>query len=98
RRWRETEVHHADLGLAFGWADWSGTYVDHELDRAIYALAPRLPAGVALRLEAHGVVGAWVVEPSPAERVIVHAPKHELLAWLLDRHARPDWPALAPWG
>jgi hypothetical protein len=91
-------VHHADLGLGFGWVDWSESYVDHELDRTIFGLAARLPAGVALRLEAEGVVGAWVVEPMPAERVTVCAPKHELLAWLLDRHARRDWPDLAPWG
>ncbi len=98
RRWRETEVHHADLGLAFGWAEWSGAYVDHELDRTIHGLAARLPEGVALRIEAEGVIGAWVVEPVAAPRVTVRAPKHELLAWLLGRHARPDWPELAPWG
>lgn len=98
RRWRETEVHHADLGLAFGWAEWSDAYVDHELDRTIYGLAARLPEAVALRLEAEGVIGAWVVEPVAATRVTVRAPKHELLAWLLSRHARPDWPELAPWG
>ena len=98
RRWRETEVHHADLGLAFRWADWSAAYVDDELDRAIYALATRLPDGVTLRLEAEGVIGAWVVEPVIAERTTVRASKHELLAWLLGRHDRADWPGLAPWG
>ena len=59
RRCRETEVHHADLGLAFGWAEWSGAYVDHELDRTILGLAARLPEGVALRIEAEGVIGPW---------------------------------------
>ncbi len=98
RRWRETEVHHSDLGLTFGWADWSESYVDHELDRTINNLAARLPANIALRIEADGVIGAWVVEPVVAERVTVRAPKHELLAWLLGRHVRPDWPTLAPWG
>lgn len=98
RRWRETEVHHGDLGLAFGWPDWSDAYVNDELDRAIYGLAERLPDGVALRLEAEGIIGVWVVEPVIAERTTLRAPKHELLAWLLGRHARPDWPRLAPWG
>jgi maleylpyruvate isomerase len=98
RRWRETEVHHADLGLSFGWTDWSESYVDEELDRTISGVAPRLPPDVALRLEAEGMIGAWVVEPVPAARVTVRAPKHELLAWLLGRSDRPDWPPLAPWG
>jgi maleylpyruvate isomerase len=97
RRWRETEVHHADLGLAYAWTDWSEAYVDLELDRTIAGLAPRMGENRALRLEIEGVVGAWVIESAVAERVIVRAPKRELLAWLLGRHVRPDWPTLAPW-
>ena len=32
RRWREVEVHHADLGLpGFGFDDWSSRYVSEEL-------------------------------------------------------------------
>ncbi len=31
RRWREVEVHRADLGLGFGWEDWSDQYVEAEL-------------------------------------------------------------------
>lgn len=31
RRWREVEVHHADLGLAHGWADWPARFVREEL-------------------------------------------------------------------
>ena len=97
RRWRETEVHHADLGLSFGWADWSEAYVDRELDHTIAVLAPRLPAATALRIEADGIIGAWIVEPVAVARLTVRASKHELLAWLLGRHARADWPTLAPW-
>ena len=33
-RWRETEVHHSDLGIGFTWARWSAPYVDEELRRA----------------------------------------------------------------
>jgi maleylpyruvate isomerase len=33
RRWRETEVHHADLGLAFTFEDWSSGYVREDLRR-----------------------------------------------------------------
>jgi hypothetical protein len=30
RRWREVELHHADLGLGFGYADLSSAYVARE--------------------------------------------------------------------
>ena len=45
-RWREVEIHHADLGLGFGWADWSDAYVDAELPRALAGLPGRLAPGV----------------------------------------------------
>jgi len=97
RRWRETEVHHVDLGLAFTWRDWSDGYVERDLDRAINGLAPRLAPGTALRIEAEGAIGAWVVEPVAAPRTLVRGDRHELLAWLLGRHERADWPSLTPW-
>jgi maleylpyruvate isomerase len=31
RRIREVEVHHADLGMEYGWADWPRAYVQREL-------------------------------------------------------------------
>lgn len=102
RRWREVEVHLVDLGLGFSWSGWSAGYVDRDLDRAIAGVGPRLAPGTALRIEADGEVGAWMVEPAvaepgPAARVGLRASKHELLAWLLGRHERADWPALTPW-
>jgi maleylpyruvate isomerase len=97
RRWREVEVHHADLGLGFDWRDWSDEYVDLELDEAALGLAPRLPGEMAVRLQPTDAIGCWIIETVPQERVVLTAPRHELLAWLLGRHERPDWPALAPW-
>ncbi len=46
RRWRETVVHHADLGLGYSWRDWPGEYVRHELARATMLWASRLPMGL----------------------------------------------------
>jgi maleylpyruvate isomerase len=43
RRWREVEVHRADLGLAFTWADWSDDYVAVELERTLAESAGRTP-------------------------------------------------------
>ena len=47
-RWREVEIHHADLGLGFGWADWSDAYIDAELPRSLAALPERLAPGADL--------------------------------------------------
>jgi maleylpyruvate isomerase len=42
RRWREVEVHHADLGLGFGPDAWPASYVDTELPRTLAGLPARL--------------------------------------------------------
>ena len=41
-RWREVEVHHADLGLGFGYGDWSDGFVAAELPRALESVPRRL--------------------------------------------------------
>ena len=46
RRWREVCVHHADLGLAFTWADWPADYVRLELQRLTMLYTSRLPMGL----------------------------------------------------
>jgi len=97
RRWREVEVHHADLGLGFSWHDWSDDYVNLELELSANRLAPRLAGAIALRLEPTDAVGVWIIEAAPVERTLVRGTRHELLAWILGRYDRPDWPQLAPW-
>lgn len=42
-RWREVEVHHADLGLAYSPTDWPREYVDREFPLALATLTDRLP-------------------------------------------------------
>ncbi len=42
RRWREVEVHHADLGLGFSWRGWSKLYVQRELTRVLAHLPERI--------------------------------------------------------
>lgn len=46
RRWRETAVHHADLGLAYTWRDWPADYVRLELQRMTMLWASRKPMGL----------------------------------------------------
>jgi maleylpyruvate isomerase len=46
RRWREVEVHHADLGLGFTFDDWSSGYVRKELARQVMAWRSRRAMGL----------------------------------------------------
>lgn len=47
-RWREVEVHHADLGRELGWQQWSDLYVRLELDRQLMMWRSRKPMGLAV--------------------------------------------------
>jgi maleylpyruvate isomerase len=42
RRWREVEIHHADLGLSFTWRDWSEPFLAADLPRTLDGLPERL--------------------------------------------------------
>ncbi len=46
-RWREVEVHHADLGCEFGWQQWSDLYVRSELARQLTTRRNSDPMGSA---------------------------------------------------
>ena len=56
-RWREVEVHHVDLGLAYAPADWPAGLVERML--------PELLAGLPGRAGAAGLA-AWLLNRSPA--------------------------------
>ncbi|MDO8362552.1 MAG: maleylpyruvate isomerase N-terminal domain-containing protein [Actinomycetota bacterium] len=66
RRWRETLLHHADLGFAYDWSDWPAEYVRLELGRMTMQWASRKPMGLtalpaaALALPEHERL-AWLV-------------------------------------
>jgi maleylpyruvate isomerase len=55
RRWREVEVHHADLGLDLDHTSWTAAYVDTELPLTLAELPARLP------LEDRRVLLAWLI-------------------------------------
>ena len=83
RRWREVEVHHVDLGLAYGFADWPDAYVEAELGRTLAELPARLEPGTHVELVPPG---------DPLGR-------RAFLAWLIGRADAPEagLPALGPW-
>lgn len=55
-RWREVEVHHADLGLAFSFAEWSEGYASAELEASLPNLPDRLDGAGRRRL------AAWLLD------------------------------------
>ncbi len=61
-RWCETEVHHADLGLGYGWRDWDPLFVRYDLDRRVMAWKARKPMGLTSLPDA-------VLRLSPNERL-----------------------------
>jgi maleylpyruvate isomerase len=102
-RLREVEVHHADLDLGSGPAEWSAWFVAGETDRRVASLAERLPPGVAVRLSATDTGGSWAAGDAGRE-MPVSGPSCWVLAWLLGRPvpagklAAPDGlPELGGW-
>jgi maleylpyruvate isomerase len=61
-RWREVEVHHADLALDFTFANWNSTYVRYELDRQVMMWRASKPMGLT-------PVPKIVLQLSPNERL-----------------------------
>jgi maleylpyruvate isomerase len=55
RRWREVEVHHADLGLGVDHSSWTAAFVDVALPRTLAELPARLS------LDDRRVLLAWLM-------------------------------------
>jgi maleylpyruvate isomerase len=80
-RWREVEVHHADLGIdAFTYDDWSTEYVRRELRLAEMAWRASQSMGMT---------------PLPAAALSLSP--HRRLAWLLGRITVDGLPAVSQW-
>lgn len=96
-RWREVEVHHADLGLGFTFDDWSDAYVTAELAKQL----PRVPERLGPDDADDADHADHADDADDADDVI--APlradlgDRRLLAWLIGRWSRPDLPDLAAW-
>jgi len=106
-RWREIEVHRADLAGDYGPADWPAPFVAHLLDGMAGSVAGRLPSGAALAMHATDTGERWACGAAGGQPVTVSGPAWALAAWLMGR-AEParsalsvttgELPVLAPWG
>ena len=105
-RWREIEVHHADLAGAYGPADWPAPFVAYLLGDLAGTAAGRLPPGVALAMHATDTGERWADGSADGRPVTVSGPSWALASWLMGRAERArgalsvtsgDLPALAPW-
>ena len=99
QRWREAEVHFADLGLTElggpAWDQLSRDYVEAELDELILGLARRVPEGSAILLLAGDRPAR--VYGSGDQVVQVRASAGGALQYLMGRGGDPAWPALPSW-
>jgi maleylpyruvate isomerase len=80
RRWREVEVHHADLDFGYSYADWSPRYVRWELRDSL--ASARLDGGLAAgRIRATDLD----VDVNLGDGPEISGTGHELLGWLTGR-------------
>jgi maleylpyruvate isomerase len=79
-RWRETEVHHSDLGLGFTWARWSAGFVREDLRRATMNYRAQAPMGM-------GELPHIALQLVPAERLAWLLGRH----WPDGLHEAPRW-------
>ncbi|QZY30653.1 maleylpyruvate isomerase family mycothiol-dependent enzyme [Nocardioides coralli] len=92
-RWREVEIHHADLDGGYGPADWPDDFTDHLLEVVVADRAPEcdLLLVTPTRDVVVGAAGGLRVEGTAAG----------LAWWLLGRPAVPELtgrlPQLSPW-
>ena len=96
-RWREVEIHHVDLGLGYGVADWPDAYVEAELARSLASLPARLAPGAAVTLHATDTGETWTVPEGATDARPVTGDRRLLLAWVVGRAEDPGLPSLKPW-
>lgn len=87
-RWRELEIHHADLGLGYSPADWSPEFASHLIDSMIKRLDRDRPLEIrASDSDRTWVVGGSAVVSEGKGAPVVTGPAADLGWWLTGRPA-----------
>lgn len=84
-RWREVEIHHCDLDIGYGPADWPEQFIDQYLSGELRRLADRLPPGLAVDLQVPGYEG-WY-GPDTAKPLVLTGTPWGAYAWLVGRNS-----------
>ena len=84
-RWRETEIHHADLNSGYAHGDWPAEFVDLMLPRVMPTLAARMTEEIAVQVEITDRDQSTTATTASAtgEPVTVRAAASAILCWLL---------------
>jgi maleylpyruvate isomerase len=105
-RWREVEIHHADLGGAYGAADWPASFVAYLLPRLAAEVGGRSEQALRIEVAHDGStttdLGGTVWTSDGSDAVSVTGPDWALLAWLTGRPSLTGGrlnatPPLTPW-
>ncbi len=85
-RWREVEIHWVDLDIGYGPASWPAGFAAAQLPGLVRPdrLAPRLPPGTSVDIEATDSGQRWSVGSGPS-RVPVAGASWALVCWLVGR-------------
>lgn len=85
-RWREVEIHHVDLGLAYVPSDWPDLFVATFLPNAVESVASRLPEGTRVSL----TTATDTFSVGSGDVVDVEGSGSAALAWIYGREFSPD--------
>jgi maleylpyruvate isomerase len=86
-RWRETEIHHADLNSGYAHGDWPAEFVDLMLPRVMPTLAARMTEEITVQVEItdRDQPTTATTASTTGEPVTVRGPASAILCWLLGR-------------
>ena len=105
-RWREVEIHRADLRSRYGARDWPATFVGYLLPRLAAEVGNRSDQPLRIEVVHEGStttnLGGTAWTSDAGDPVTVRGPDWALLAWLTGRPSLANdalgaMPELAPW-
>jgi maleylpyruvate isomerase len=111
-RWRETEIHHVDLGAEYTHEHWPAQFVSLMLPRVLPTLDTRLAGGLTVQVQVtdRDWPQADTLATASDEVVVVSGTASAVLCWLTGRpvpgpaglaasRSGQDWPlpVLSPW-